>query len=128
MTQEIATNDVLQGVRVLVVEDELLVSLMLEGVLADLGCEVAGTANRVVKALKLASEGSFQIAVLDVNIAAEKVYPVAELLSRCGVPFIFSTGYGVAGLDEAWKSRPIIQKPFHQRDLARALVTALSVG
>jgi hypothetical protein len=54
--------------------------------------------------------------------------PVAELLSESGVPLIFSTGYGVAGLDEAWKSRPIVQKPFDQRDLARVLVAVLSVG
>ena len=126
MMEEMATADVLQGLQVLVVEDELLVSLMLEGMLADLGCEVTGTARRVTGAMKLVSEGDFRIAVLDVNIAGEKVYPVAEMLAKRGVPFIFSTGYGVAGIDTVWKSRPVVQKPFTQRDLARALTTAFS--
>ncbi|MCG5238702.1 hypothetical protein ACIU1J_23245 [Azospirillum doebereinerae] len=66
--------------------------------------------------------------MLDVNIAGEKVYPVAEALSEHGVPFIVSTGYGVAGPDDAWKSHPVLQKPYQELDLARALTNVLKSG
>ncbi|CAO3425182.1 Two-component system regulatory protein [Azospirillum doebereinerae] len=119
------SRDALLGKRVIVVEDELLVSLMLENMLSDLGCEVAGTTSRVEKALTLVSGGSFELAVLDVNIAGEMVYPVAEALPKRGISFVFPTGYGLAGLDDTWKDRPVLQKPFQERDFTRALTSAL---
>jgi CheY-like chemotaxis protein len=66
--------------------------------------------------------------VLDVNIAGEAVYPLAERLAAEGTPFIFATGYGRHGIPPQWASRPVIQKPFDLHTLAVALATALSAA
>lgn len=88
----------LQGLSVLAVEDEALVAMCLEDILLDLGCAVLGPAARVHQALKLLDTEHVDIAVLDVNVAGEVVFPVADKLKALGVPFIFATAYGVAGV------------------------------
>jgi CheY-like chemotaxis protein len=103
----------LNGLRVLVVEDEALVSMLLEAMLEDLECSPVGPAERVSEAMKLVEEpSSFDVALLDVNVAGEQVFPVAEKLAAAGKPFAFSTGYGDAGLGEAWKGSATLQKPY----------------
>ena len=109
--------------RVFVVEDEVAISMLIEDMLLDLGAEVVGPAGRLGQACSMAETGSFDIAILDVNVAGEAVYPVAEILARRGVPFMFSTGYGAAGIDPAWRDRPVLQKPFAQAELEKALAT-----
>ena len=102
----------LAGRRILVVEDELLVAMMIEDLLLALGCEVVGPVNSVSKALQLAAVEALDGAVLDVNLEREKVYPVAEFLHDRRVPYVFLTGYGPCGIAEPHRHHPMIQKPF----------------
>jgi CheY-like chemotaxis protein len=118
----------LNGLRVLVVEDEAAISLLLEDMLLDLGCEVVGPAGRLATALDLAANEAFDLAILDVNIAGESIYPLVETLEARKVPFVFSTGYGSGGIKDAYRDRPVVQKPFAQADLRQTLLTALRDG
>jgi CheY-like chemotaxis protein len=115
----------LKGLRVLVVEDEALVSLMLEDYLVELGCEVVATASRLEEALeKVASLSVLDLAVLDVNLAGQMSYPVAELLRSRGFPFLFATGYGTDGLPAGMQNVPVLSKPFGLERFAAALLLA----
>jgi CheY-like chemotaxis protein len=114
----------LTGLRVLVVEDEGPVAMLVETMLEDLGCAVVLSAASVRQALELARRGGFDVALLDVNLAGEKVFPVADELRRLGVPFAFASGYGADGLRPDLKDVPIIQKPFQLGDLEAALRAA----
>ena len=118
----------LAGKRVLVVEDEGLVSMMIEEYLDGLGCEVAGAAARLKEALAMARTLDFDLAVLDVNLGGELSYPAAEALRERGVPFLFATGYGVAGLPDALRGAPVLPKPFRQAQLAEAMHRAAAAG
>ncbi|HEX8668417.1 MAG TPA: response regulator [Allosphingosinicella sp.] len=111
--------------RVLVVEDEMLVAMNIEDMLLDLGHEVAGIAGRLAAALALAKETRFDAAILDVNLAGERSFPLADYLSEQGVPFLFATGYGLAGIEEPYRARTVLQKPFRRAQLAAALAEAV---
>ncbi|WP_437810988.1 response regulator [Sorangium sp. So ce1078] len=102
----------LQGLRILIVEDEPIIASSLEDVLTDLGCVVVGPALNMRDAIRLAREAEMDGASLDVNIAGEKVYAVADILMARGIPFVFITGYGKAGLRESDLGRPVLQKPY----------------
>jgi CheY-like chemotaxis protein len=121
-------NGGLKGLRVFIVEDEFAVLLMLEDILAELGCEVAASASRLAPALAAAGAQAFDAALLDINLAGEMVYPVAEALSARNVPIVFATGYGIAGVCEAWRHWPVLQKPYRPSDLAKALRQAVGHG
>ena len=111
----------LGGLRVLVVEDEGPVAMLIEDMLEDLGCVLAGSAARVGEALELIERGGFDFALLDMNLAGQKVAPVAEALGRAGVPFAFASGYGAA--PEGFGDRvPLIEKPYRESDIAAALL------
>jgi CheY-like chemotaxis protein len=115
----------LSGARVLVVEDELLVSWMVQDMLTDLGCQVVGPASSVAQALDAVAAGDIDLAVLDVNLNGEMSYPVADALAAVGVPFVFSTGYQRSGLQEAYRTLPMLQKPLQGPDLRDTLKTLL---
>lgn len=117
-----------QRLRVLVVEDEMIVSMMLEDMLTDLGHEVAGTAAHLDDALRLAETAELDLAMLDVNLNGRQTYPVAEALRARGLPFVFATGYGENGLPDAWRGTPTLQKPFMLQDLERVLAQATGGG
>ena len=118
----------LNGLRVLVVEDEALVSMLLEAMLEDLECVPLGPAETVADGLKLALQADgFDVALLDVNVAGERVFPVAEALEGSGKPFAFSSGYGDAGLPERWRSAPSLQKPYTFDDV-RTVLTKLAAA
>lgn len=119
------TEDLLQGIRVLVVEDEAAISMLLEDMLLDFGCDVVGPAARLATALEMAGSESFDVAILDVNVAGEPIYPVAEAIAKRDLPLVFSTGYGGAGIREPFRDRPVVQKPFSQSDLKRTLIGAI---
>jgi DNA-binding response OmpR family regulator len=111
----------LAGLRVLVVEDEMLISMMIEDVLADQHCVVVGPFNRVPDALQAAQTQPLDLAVLDVNIAGIKVYPIAEQLHVRGIPFLLLTGYGNSAVP---LDRPTWQaciKPFKTDELIAKL-------
>ena len=128
VTHGTSNGDALNGLRILIVEDEAAISLLLEDMLLDFGCEVVGPAGRLAAALDLAATESFDLAILDVNVAGEPIYPVAEALQERKVPFVFSTGYGSAGIKDTFRDRPVVQKPFAQSDLRQRLLTALQNG
>lgn len=119
------TNPNLSGARVLVVEDEFAVLLLVEDMLAELGCELVGTASRMAEAMSMAGSLEFDAAVLDVNINGEHIDPVAEVVAARGLPMVFSTGYGRSGIDARWRERPVLQKPYRIEDFAAALRQAL---
>ena len=112
-------TEALQGVKVLVVEDEYLVATLMEDMLESAGCVVAGPIPRLAQALDAASSEAYDVAVLDVNLAGERVYPVADILAQRNVPFVFVTGYGV--LPGEYANRPRLCKPFKMADLLDAL-------
>lgn len=123
-----ANEDLLKGVRVLVVEDEAAISMLLEDMLLDFGCEIVGPAARLATALEMAQSETFVVAILDVNVAGEPIYPVAEAIVQRDLPLVFSTGYGGAGIREPFRDRPVVQKPFSQADLKRTLISAISAA
>jgi CheY-like chemotaxis protein len=112
-------------VRVLIIEDETLIALLLEDMLTELGCTILGSASTVEAAIEFVARTPPSVAVLDINLGGEKSYVVAEALARRGVPFVFSTGYADGRLEAPWQDRPMLQKPFGQEQLAEALQTAL---
>jgi len=107
--------------RVLVVEDEIMLALFLEDMLAEHGYEVAGGASRLEDGLARAEAPDFSLAVLDVHLNGRDVFPLADRLAERGLPFVFATGYGARGIPERHACRPVLQKPFLPADLARAL-------
>ncbi len=109
------------GLRVLVVEDEMMVSMLIEDMLTDLGCTIVGPASRLDEAMALAEESAIDCAVLDVNLGGQPIFPLADKLRASGRPFAFATGYGDAGLREVDRGSPVLQKPFREGDLARVL-------
>lgn len=115
------------GKRVLVVEDDELVATMVEGMLADIGCEACGLARSVPEALEIVETLPMDVALLDVNLAGQRVFPVAEALSLKNIPFIFSSGYGAAGVPEEYRSAPVIPKPFRLEELEAAVRQATTV-
>ena len=117
MSNSSAAHGGLQGLRLLIVEDEVLVGMALERALKALGCDVLGPAVYLDKAIDLALSATMDGAILDVNIAGKKVFPVADILSGRGIPYLFATGYGLDGLRDCDKDRPVLQKPYNFGDL-----------
>ncbi|KQW84027.1 response regulator [Brevundimonas sp. Root1279] len=116
------------GRRVLVVEDESLVAMLLETILEDMGCTPVGPASTVDEGLQLVAEDApIDAALLDVNVAGRQIFPVAEALKARGVPFIFSTGYGEGGLPDEWRGQPTLQKPFTEAAVREALMKAMGI-
>jgi CheY-like chemotaxis protein len=109
------------GKRVLVVEDEPMIRLLLDDMLSDLGYTMAAEAGRLDDALAAAKKGEFDVAILDVNLNGQPITPVVEVLIERGVPFVFVSGYGRRGIPDAHSSIPLLQKPFQTDGLARAL-------
>lgn len=112
--------------RVLVVEDEALIAMLIEDMLEAFGYDVAAVAGRLPLALEAVETGAFDIAIVDVNIAGETSYPVADQLLARGVPFAFVTGYGASGLADGYQSCPVLQKPFRAEELSRLLAALLA--
>lgn len=116
------------GRRVLIVEDESLVAMLLETILEDMGCVPVGPASTVDEGLQMVAEGErIDAALLDVNVAGRQVFPIAEALRERGVPFVFSTGYGEGGLPDEWRGLPTLQKPFTEAAVRDALMQAMGV-
>jgi CheY-like chemotaxis protein len=115
----------LAGLRALVIEDESIVAMFLQDTLADIGCEVIGIASRFDDAVEKAKSLAFDIAILDVNLNGRNTFPIADSLTERGVAFVVATGYGATNLPQSLQRVPILQKPFRQRDLERALRAAL---
>jgi len=112
--------------RVLVVEDEYLIRMLLEDMLADIGYDLAAGVGTIAEASELAANGEFHAAILDVNLDGKEIYPVADILAGRGVPFVFVTGYGERSLPEPYRDRPALQKPFQAEQLRTALASLVA--
>jgi CheY-like chemotaxis protein len=112
--------------RVLVVEDEYLIRMLLEDMLADLGYGVAAAVGTVAEASALATSGDFNVAILDVNLDGQEIFPVADILAGRSLPFVFVTGYGERSLPDRYRDRPALQKPFQVEQLSSTLATMLA--
>jgi CheY-like chemotaxis protein len=111
--------------RVLVVEDELMIRMLLEDMLSELGYTVAAEAARVDEALEATKHADFDLAILDVNLDGQPISPVVDALVARGTPFVFATGYGERGLPEGYRNRPTLKKPFQMDGLKQMLQSAL---
>ncbi len=109
------------GRRILVVEDEMMIAMLLEDMLADLGHTVVGVgaARHVERAVQPPRDAD--MAILDVNLSGEASFPVAQVLTERGLPFMFATGYGVLGLEAPFQDTLTLKKPFELNDLSKAL-------
>ena len=121
MSDDSRTADRDTGLRVLVVEDDYLVSLLLEDMLTDLGHRIIGPASEPANALDLAQREEMDVAVLDVNLRGAETYPIAAALAARAIPFIFATGYGRHSLRAPYGDAPLLKKPFQQSDLEKVL-------
>ena len=117
----------LSGRRVLVVEDEVMVSWILEDMLVELGCTVVGPAAWVSQALAMVDAEAIDLAVLDVNLNGQKSFPIADALVARGVPFVFSTGYNKDGFPDTYKVFAMMQKPYEISKLTMALAGLLKL-
>jgi CheY-like chemotaxis protein len=117
----------LQGKRILIVEDEAMVAIMVEDMLSDAGCLVVAVAGSLKTALKFAADETLLLdgAVLDVNLGGERVFPAADMLVARGIPFVFATGYGKAGLEGRFRNVPVLNKPYNCEALESALMLTL---
>jgi CheY-like chemotaxis protein len=111
----------------LVIEDEGLVSVLIEDILLDSGCNIAGTASSLAEALDKVETLAFDFAIVDVNLNGLQSAPVAQALVERGLPFVLATGYGATGLSEAFPGVPTLQKPFLGHELEQALCTMLKL-
>jgi CheY-like chemotaxis protein len=116
----------LSGRRILVVEDEMMVLLLIEDMLADLGCKSVTTAATVDQALALMEGRVFDVAMLDVNLKGQKSYPVADALVARDIPFVFSTGYSDHVTRADYPEQPVLQKPYKFEELVEVLTRILA--
>lgn len=114
------------GLRVLVVEDEATIAMLIEDMLEELGHNVMASVASLAVARDMAVHAEFDLAVLDVNVAGELIFPVANVLQERNIPFLFSTGYGAAGLPDEFFGCQVITKPFSQPELREKIIRALN--
>ena len=120
--------DGLAGRRLLVIEDESLLAMMLEAFVAEFGCEIAAIASTFEDAMEKARSLTFDAAILDVNLGGRQSFPIAEALRERGAPFVLTTGYPASSLPASLRTSPVLQKPFQQHQLRRALRAALAAA
>jgi len=113
------------GTRVLIVEDETIIAMTAEDMVEELGCVVAGVAETFEAAMAAAIAGGFAVAMLDVNLNGVMSLDVAERLRVAGTPFLFTTGYGRAGLDERFADAIVVHKPYNVAVLGDAISRAI---
>jgi DNA-binding response OmpR family regulator len=113
-----------QRLRVLVVEDEMLLAMVMEDTLLDFGCDVVGPVARVADGVRIANSERLDGAILDINLAGATVYPIARELAQRNIPFMFVSGYGEDNLPQEWRNRPRLQKPVDPRDLTQRMESA----
>ena len=118
-------NTSLAGKRVLVVEDELLISMLIEDILIDAGCRVVGPFTNLPDALLAVRNETFDVALLDVNLHGQKIYPVAEVLTEQCIPFVLVSGYGRDAIPNNRPEWRVCSKPFSPDELKRTLIERL---
>jgi DNA-binding response OmpR family regulator len=103
--------------RVLLVEDEEVIAMLMEDMLSELSCEVAEIVGELGAAVVAAKTAAVDLAFVDVNLGGTPAWPVAQALRERGIPFAFVTGYGSAAGDPAHADTPVLQKPFRWQEL-----------
>jgi CheY-like chemotaxis protein len=111
---------------VLIVEDESLIAMMLEDFLDSLGHRLAGTCETVPDALLRVDQGGFDVAILDVNLNGQRVWPVADRLAALGIPYILATGGHIEPPPPEHASAPVLSKPFTLDAIEPALDKAMA--
>ena len=114
----------LAGRHILIVEDEMLIAFALSDMVTELGC-TSVLAARIVKAIELVMTQPFDAAILDMNLAGEASYPIAEALVKRRIPFVIATGYGTEGIEADYRDRPMLPKPYFVAQVQAALLAAL---
>lgn len=107
--------------RILIIEDEPVIATLLEEMLTEHGYKVVAVASTLAQAEALAGSLDLDVALLDVTLGSDEVFPVARLLEERNLPFVFTTGYGSAGLPPEWEGRPVFSKPYDIQALAESL-------
>ena len=115
----------LEGIRVLLVEDEAIIAMTAEDMLDQLGCVTIASCSTLADAIAAASRGGFDVALLDINLNGLDSMPVAAQLKEAGVPFVFTTGYGATGRDSRYDEVPLVTKPYQLGDLEAAIAQAM---
>jgi len=119
------SGESLQGLRVLIVEDEAMIAMLIEDLLAELGASPVKTVSSISEASRVLGEAiPLDMAILDVNLHGQATFPLADLLLERGIPFVFATGYSAAGMPERFSGVPVLQKPFELEQMKRALLAA----
>jgi DNA-binding response OmpR family regulator len=118
-------ND-LKGCRVLIVEDDVRISMLMQESLVEMGCEVTGIAMLFDDAMDMAAAQTFDVALLDISLNGELSYPVAEVMLERSQKFVFVTGHVMETLPAPFQGTPVLHKPFGLRDLQKTLRMALS--
>jgi CheY-like chemotaxis protein len=113
------------GLRVLVVEDELMISMLVEDMLVELGHHVVALASSIEEAAAIAADGDFDAALLDVDLNGQKVDGIAATLVKRGKPFAFTTGYGARGIPQEFRDRPLLPKPYQMDQLNDVLMRVM---
>jgi CheY-like chemotaxis protein len=111
----------IRSLKIFVVEDEAVIRMMVVGTLEDLGHSIAAEAGHIGQAMALSRSTEFDLAVLDVNIVGQMIFPVADLIQERGLPFIFATGYGEPISPKRFQGRPALIKPFTSEALSAAI-------
>lgn len=112
--------------RVLIVEDEAIIAMTAEDMLADLGCTVAAIASNLAEGLVQIESESFDVVLLDINLNGTVSTPIADRLAELGKAFVFTTGYGSSDLPDAHDARPVVMKPYQLSQLEEGLIRALA--
>lgn len=121
------TQSGLSGRRVLVVEGESRIAMLVRDILEDMGCEVV-TASRLGDARQKAASLAFDVALLDIDLDGQPSFRLADELAARGIPFVLATGYRASKIPPEFKQVPVLQKPFLRAELERVLLTALAAG
>jgi DNA-binding response OmpR family regulator len=114
--------------RILIIEDETMIAMMVEDFLTDLGWNVVGLVGTLDRAMAMARDADIEAAVLDLNLDGQDSFAAAEILSGRGIPFVFATGYGLDGVADRFRDVPTVTKPFHRDELDHALRQAMAPG
>ncbi|SDR37942.1 Response regulator receiver domain-containing protein [Rhizobiales bacterium GAS191] len=117
-----------RGCKVLVVDDESLVVMLIEDMLGELGHEMTASAAHLDRALELARNHEFDLAILEINLAGKSIHPVARALKDRNIAFVFASGYDSSDILSEFEDTPIVGKPFEIERLAEAISRALSMN
>jgi CheY-like chemotaxis protein len=118
-------DKLLSGRSILIIEDEMLILMMIEDMLADLGCESIAVASKIGQAMTLIDGQDFDTAMLDMNLNGIESYPIADALTARGVPYFFSTGNSLTNVKDDYRDQDVLKKPFTFDQLSNMLSRSL---